>query len=194
MSSMQSVVPSAHLRSEMSPSNVLNSSGNSKPRKEISNVVIACNQWCVSSVLIKLSAFYRFHQSYSRSRKIRCDSKRPTCNNCARRSNVCEYDAVPKRRGPDKHPGTRQRRPKKRLLEEPTPATTTTKRRRTTTEEHLESPATMATNIKDDKDREVDSHTHALTGTLSIPSLSQTMDGGLAVKVNRVSDICIRSR
>jgi len=28
----------------------------------------------------------------SRSRKIRCDSTRPVCNNCARRSNECEYD------------------------------------------------------------------------------------------------------
>lgn len=50
----------------------------------------------------------------SRGRKIRCDSTRPTCNNCVRRSNICEYDAVPKRRGPDKRPGTRQRSCKKR--------------------------------------------------------------------------------
>jgi hypothetical protein len=51
---------------------------------------------------------------FSRSRKIRCDSTRPVCNNCVRRSNECEYDAVPKRRGPDKRPGTRQRSCKKR--------------------------------------------------------------------------------
>lgn len=50
----------------------------------------------------------------SRSRKIRCDSTRPVCYNCVRRSNVCEYDTVPKRRGPDKRPGTRQRSCKKK--------------------------------------------------------------------------------
>lgn len=50
----------------------------------------------------------------SRLRKIRCDSTRPACNNCVRRSNECQYDAVPKRRGPDKRPGTRQRSCKKR--------------------------------------------------------------------------------
>ncbi|EAU90780.2 hypothetical protein CC1G_09257 [Coprinopsis cinerea okayama7 len=64
-----------------------------EPRKP-SQVVIACRQ--------------------CRARKIRCDSTRPVCNNCVRRSNQCEYDAVPKRRGPDKRPGTRQRSCKKR--------------------------------------------------------------------------------
>ncbi|KAK7046350.1 Zn(2)-C6 fungal-type domain-containing protein [Favolaschia claudopus] len=49
-----------------------------------------------------------------RGRKIRCDSNRPSCNNCVRRKNECIYDAVPKRRGPDKRPGTRQRSCKKR--------------------------------------------------------------------------------
>ncbi|KAF9258649.1 hypothetical protein L218DRAFT_1004794 [Marasmius fiardii PR-910] len=67
---------------------------NRRDRKEISSVVIACRQ--------------------CRSRKIRCDSTRPTCSNCVRRNNACEYDAVPKRRGPDKRPGTRQRSCKKR--------------------------------------------------------------------------------
>ncbi|KAJ6517296.1 hypothetical protein C8R47DRAFT_1086911 [Mycena vitilis] len=49
-----------------------------------------------------------------RGRKIRCDSNRPSCNNCVRRKNECIYDAAPKRRGPDKRPGTRQRSCKKR--------------------------------------------------------------------------------
>ncbi|KAJ6496098.1 hypothetical protein C8R45DRAFT_984957 [Mycena sanguinolenta] len=49
-----------------------------------------------------------------RSRKIRCDSTRPHCSNCSRRADKCEYDPAPKRRGPDKRPGTRQRRCKKR--------------------------------------------------------------------------------
>ncbi|KAI0088094.1 hypothetical protein BDY19DRAFT_891709 [Irpex rosettiformis] len=71
--------------------------GPSRPRREASTVVIACRQ--------------------CRARKIRCDSTRPVCNNCTRRGNDCEYDAVPKRRGPDKRPGTRQRSCKKRPSE-----------------------------------------------------------------------------
>ena len=46
----------------------------------------------------------------SRSRKIRCDGARPMCFNCTHRATGrCEYDAVPKRRGPDRMPGSRQR-------------------------------------------------------------------------------------
>ncbi|CAA7261414.1 unnamed protein product [Cyclocybe aegerita] len=47
-----------------------------------------------------------------RTRKIRCDGAKPVCHNCGRRSNgnnECDYDPVPKRRGPDKIPGARQR-------------------------------------------------------------------------------------
>ncbi|KAH6912789.1 hypothetical protein BKA70DRAFT_1097562 [Coprinopsis sp. MPI-PUGE-AT-0042] len=47
-----------------------------------------------------------------RTRKIRCDGAKPQCHNCGRRStgcNDCVYDPVPKRRGPDKCPGARQR-------------------------------------------------------------------------------------
>lgn len=51
---------------------------------------------------------------FSRSRKIRCDSTRPMCQNCIKRGNDCIYDKVPKRRGPDKRPGTRKRSCKKR--------------------------------------------------------------------------------
>ncbi|KAI0045994.1 hypothetical protein FA95DRAFT_1494741 [Auriscalpium vulgare] len=56
-----------------------------------------------------------------RARKIRCDSTRPECNNCLRRHNQCVYDLVPKRRGPDKRPGTRQRSCKKRPTDESDP-------------------------------------------------------------------------
>ena len=52
--------------------------------------------------------------SRSRSRKVRCDSMRPKCGNCTRRATNCEFDAVPKRRGPDRVPGTRHRSCKKR--------------------------------------------------------------------------------
>ena len=48
----------------------------------------------------------------SRTRKIRCDGAKPVCHNCGRRTNgnsECNYDPIPKRRGPDKTPGARQR-------------------------------------------------------------------------------------
>ncbi|TFK27969.1 hypothetical protein FA15DRAFT_103884 [Coprinopsis marcescibilis] len=47
-----------------------------------------------------------------RSRKIRCDGANPVCHNCSRRPSgvdCCTYDSAPKRRGPDKRPGARQR-------------------------------------------------------------------------------------
>jgi len=56
----------------------------------------------------------------SRTRKVRCDSAKPLCKNCVRRSDPCEYDFAPKRRGPDKQPGTRRRLYKKKP-EETTP-------------------------------------------------------------------------
>ncbi|KAI9455242.1 hypothetical protein BJY52DRAFT_1280837 [Lactarius psammicola] len=64
------------------------------PARNVSSGVIACRQ--------------------CRSRKIRCDSTRPKCQNCLKRGNDCVYDKVPKRRGPDKRPGTRKRSCKKR--------------------------------------------------------------------------------
>ncbi|KAJ7633303.1 hypothetical protein B0H17DRAFT_1108091 [Mycena rosella] len=67
------------------------------PRRTTTTAVIACRQ--------------------CRSRKIRCDSTRPHCANCSRRADMCEYDTAPKRRGPDKKPGTRQRRCKTRVDE-----------------------------------------------------------------------------
>ena len=70
----------------------------------------------------------------SRARKIRCDSTRPGCDNCARRSSQCEYDAVPKRRGPDKRPGTRRRSCKKRPVEGEE-VSTSRKRRKPETED-----------------------------------------------------------
>ena len=59
------------------------------------------------------------------------------CNNCSRRSNPCEYDLVPKRRGPDKRPGTRQRSCKKRPADGSAPPPP--KRKRTTTDRGSES-------------------------------------------------------
>ncbi|KAI0661402.1 hypothetical protein C8Q70DRAFT_911816 [Cubamyces menziesii] len=91
------------------------STSQSRPaRREASTVVIACRQ--------------------CRARKIRCDSTRPFCHNCLRRNNECEYDAVPKRRGPDKRPGTRQRSCKKRPPDSE-PASASAKKKRKTNAE-----------------------------------------------------------
>ncbi|KAL0957013.1 hypothetical protein HGRIS_003114 [Hohenbuehelia grisea] len=95
-------------------------------RKESSSVVIACRQ--------------------CRARKIRCDSTRPVCNNCVRRSNECQYDAVPKRRGPDKRPGTRQRSCKKRPADGSAPPP---KRARKSTDRHPDDHDASQSNVKE---------------------------------------------
>lgn len=57
----------------------------------------------------------------SRTRKIRCDGAKPACHNCSRRTTAtggpCSYDSAPKRRGPDKTPGARQRTAREISLE-----------------------------------------------------------------------------
>lgn len=82
----------------------------------------------IRHTLLRLFSLICWHRS--RARKIRCDSTRPVCNNCTRRNNECEYDAVPKRRGPDKRPGTRQRSCKKRPPESDAAAPQAKKRRK----------------------------------------------------------------
>ncbi|KAF9071182.1 hypothetical protein BDP27DRAFT_1219488 [Rhodocollybia butyracea] len=67
-----------------------------------------------------------------RTRKIRCDGAKPICHNCGRRSgggSDCNYDPVPRRRGPDKLPGARQRMARE-LREEDTESHGTRRRRR----------------------------------------------------------------
>ncbi|KAJ7694383.1 hypothetical protein B0H17DRAFT_1057522 [Mycena rosella] len=91
----RSGMPMDGSRASASPSSPLASTTSRRgSSKEISTVVIACRP--------------------CRGRKIRCDSNRPACNNCVRRKNECIYDSAPRRRGPDKRPGTRQRTCKKR--------------------------------------------------------------------------------
>ncbi|KAI0754986.1 hypothetical protein C8Q80DRAFT_1142298 [Daedaleopsis nitida] len=74
-------------RLELAPDQPLTTQG--KPR---SRVYVACVQ--------------------CRNRKIRCDGAKPICHNCSRKGEnpgICSYDAAPKRRGPDRVPGARQR-------------------------------------------------------------------------------------
>ncbi|KAH9858993.1 hypothetical protein C2E23DRAFT_717806 [Lenzites betulinus] len=105
-----------------------NTSQSRPPRREASTVVIACRQ--------------------CRARKIRCDSTRPFCHNCLRRNNECVYDAVPKRRGPDKRPGTRQRSCKKRPPDSD-PATGSAKKKRKTNAEGESGMLSFDFNVKE---------------------------------------------
>lgn len=87
-----------------------------------------------------------FDTVISRARKIRCDSTRPNCNNCVRRSDGCEYDEKPRRRGPDKRPGTRQRSCKKRPIDGSAPPP---KRKKGTTEQLSEKGEDQQSTPKD---------------------------------------------
>ncbi|KAF8230754.1 hypothetical protein L208DRAFT_1438051 [Tricholoma matsutake] len=149
-------VPSSEIK-EASPIVVTNSPR--QARKEVSTTVIACRQ--------------------CRGRKIRCDSTRPVCNNCVRRSNVCEYDAVPKRRGPDKRPGTRQRSCKKRPADG---STVPLQKRKKIASDYLSdardtAPSRVKENMADKRspassrhsDRLQDIHTHTPGQQLSTP-------------------------
>ncbi|KAF7782921.1 transcriptional regulator family: Fungal Specific TF [Agaricus bisporus var. burnettii] len=134
-------------RSDPSMPNATNNSRES--RKGINPVVIACR--------------------LCRARKIRCDSTRPECNNCLRRNNECEYDAMPKRRGPDKRPGTRQRRCKKRAsddLNSPNP-----KRRRTTTEIVIDPPETQERRMGDPTSQSIRYPERSLDLRIDTPTL-----------------------
>lgn len=163
-----SVVDSSS-HSETSPAAAESGTSPKDTRKETSSVVIACRQWWVFFTIISLSKYRPITRPVhiiSRSRKIRCDSTRPICNNCARRSNECEYDLVPKRRGPDKRPGTRQRSCKKRPADGSSPPRA--KRKRTSSEQITEpqeipAPSRVKENMQDSKHsspiRQVDRYT-----------------------------------
>ncbi|KIJ64647.1 hypothetical protein HYDPIDRAFT_112046 [Hydnomerulius pinastri MD-312] len=68
-----------------------------------------------------------------RTRKIRCDGAKPACHNCTRRAKAtdeCSYDAAPKRRGPDKTPGARQRMAREARQESESDVVASRRRRR----------------------------------------------------------------
>ena len=88
----------------------------------------------------------KFDPFISRARKIRCDSTRPICDNCARRTHDCEYDEKPRRRGPDKRPGTRQRSCKKRPTDGSAPPP---KRQKATTEQLSEKEEDLQSKPRD---------------------------------------------
>ncbi|KAF8967057.1 hypothetical protein BDZ97DRAFT_1804957 [Flammula alnicola] len=81
-----------------------------KPRREKPRIELAPDQPPTTQGKPRARVYVACLQC--RTRKIRCDGAKPTCHNCGRRANGnndCNYDPVPKRRGPDKTPGARQR-------------------------------------------------------------------------------------
>lgn len=78
---------------------------------------MACSEWFVCSPFLDI--FSRLTTTDSRSRKLRCDRLKPQCHHCIRRNrripghSVCEYEDVPRRRGPDRVPGARTRTTKR---------------------------------------------------------------------------------
>ncbi|KAL5524436.1 hypothetical protein ACEPAF_9576 [Sanghuangporus sanghuang] len=88
----EEAVPYASLPPLTTPGQASTSSGDGKGGSK--RIVMACHQ--------------------CRGRKIRCDAARPACSNCVRRREECRYDEKPRRRGPDKVPGSRMRSCKSR--------------------------------------------------------------------------------
>ena len=93
-------------RIELAPDQPPTSKGAPRAR-----VYVACLQWsvCFSYPFLTVHSSHTF---FSRTRKIRCDGAKPACYNCSRRiigQSECDYDATPKRRGPDRVPGRRHR-------------------------------------------------------------------------------------
>ncbi|KAH8104576.1 hypothetical protein BXZ70DRAFT_921504 [Cristinia sonorae] len=95
------------------PSSVLSTS---LKRKEKTRISLSPDQPLTSQGKPRTRVYVACVQC--RSRKIRCDGAKPICHNCSRRTGSpstlppdCTYDTVPKRRGPDRNPGARQRHP-----------------------------------------------------------------------------------
>ncbi|KAK7469383.1 hypothetical protein VKT23_003858 [Stygiomarasmius scandens] len=81
-----------------------------KPRREKPRIPLASDQPYTTQGKPRARVYVACQQC--RTRKIRCDGAKPACHNCGRRNNgnsECNYDAIPRRRGPDKIPGARQR-------------------------------------------------------------------------------------
>ena len=64
---------------------------------------------CGSCTIFASSKYTRPPWGQSRGRKVKCDGQE-ICGGCLARSIECVYDVKPRRRGPDKVPGSRRRR------------------------------------------------------------------------------------
>ncbi|KAG6844662.1 hypothetical protein H0H87_005030 [Tephrocybe sp. NHM501043] len=105
-------VPSSKARSEHSgdTAELLSAGQKRKSRREKPRIDLAPDQPPTTQGKPRARVYVACVQC--RARKIRCDGAKPACHNCSKRatgSGECNYDPIPKRRGPDKTPGARQR-------------------------------------------------------------------------------------
>ncbi|KAH0586087.1 hypothetical protein H2248_007358 [Termitomyces sp. 'cryptogamus'] len=139
-----------------------------KPRREKPRIELASDQPPTTQGKPRARVYVACIQC--RSRKTRCDGAKPICHNCSKRTNggnECNYDAVPKRRGPDKTPGGRQRIPKDLEVDEVGPVRRRRRRyigsRSTTSPENHPSPGLHEPNRSS-------SNTHAIPPAMPLPS------------------------
>ncbi|KAF5382644.1 hypothetical protein D9615_002795 [Tricholomella constricta] len=110
-----------------------------------------------------------------RARKIRCDGAKPVCHNCSKRAagnNECNYDPIPKRRGPDKTPGARQR-PAKDSSENADGGPVRRRRRRDTTSRSTTTPEQQPESQARHRSRS-DSRSIVAPSSISLPSPVQS--------------------
>ncbi|KAK0487403.1 hypothetical protein IW261DRAFT_1447708 [Armillaria novae-zelandiae] len=151
-----------------------------KPRREKPRIALAPDQPPTTQGKPRARVYVACIQC--RSRKIRCDGAKPVCHNCGRRtngSNECTYDPVPKRRGPDKTPGARQRmaRELRMELERENGGASRRRRRRSDSITHKSSASPTSANLSDSaRSRSGSLSRMPLSATLSSPSSSDHLN------------------
>ncbi|KAI6099563.1 hypothetical protein EDD16DRAFT_1497409 [Pisolithus croceorrhizus] len=103
------------------PAGEESSSKPKKPRRMKPRIQLAPDQPLTTQGKPRARVYVACVQCSVRTRKIRCDGAKPACHNCTRRAKAddqCTYDTAPKRRGPDKRPGARQRVPRETRMDE----------------------------------------------------------------------------
>lgn len=122
----------------------------------------------------------------SRSRKIRCDGAKPICHNCSKRTtddSECNYDSIPKRRGPDKTPGARQRLARDSQDDQPEGGPVRRRRRRDTATHNTVTPEQRVPSDSRHRNRS-DSESIVVPSAISLPTvqseiLASSIDFGL---------------
>ena len=111
---------------------------------------------------------------YSRTRKIRCDGAKPACHNCMRRAkadDTCSYDGAPKRRGPDKVPGARQRIAREARMIGTDSGMSTHRRRRRRDEGDANDNSTTISEDTSGRDEGMGGIAHSTSPVLTLPPL-----------------------
>ncbi|KAJ3777956.1 hypothetical protein FB446DRAFT_715701 [Lentinula raphanica] len=138
-----------------------------KPRRERPRIALAPDQPPTTQGKPRARVYVACIQC--RNRKIRCDGVKPICYNCGRKSGGgtdCNYDAAPRRRGPDKTPGARQRIARELRQEIESPGVRRRRRRETVSSSVPEA----LTNIRDSGIPSNESFSPESSGNYSNPS------------------------